>query len=419
MAERTRTVSLRLAQVADVRLGRQRAPQYEQGEHVVPYLRSANVVDGHLDLNDVKSMNFDPVEQTIFGLSDGDVLMTEGSGSAETVGTSAVWNADLPGTVCFQNTLLRLRPRAEVTDGRFLAWWARHAHASGQIAAVSSGANIKHIGSDGLKDLRIHVPALHEQRRIADFLDDRVARIDQIITARRQQSMAGENLFQARKESLLYSTPEAASLPLRRLRCLVQTGPFGSQLHSDEYVEDGWPVVNPACISRGRLHELRGMSVDEEVRARLARHVLREGDIVFGRRGELGRAGLVTSSEVGWVCGTGSLLVRLFDDRARPAFIMNLLSTSRVRHYFQLQSVGSTMDNLNTDILLSVPLMLPAVEQQDGILDAVEVLESESAKALRDVERSIDLLAEYRQSLITAAVTGEIDVTTAGSGIQG
>lgn len=158
---------LRLAQAAEVRLGRQRAPQYEQGDHVVPYLRSANVVDGGLDLTDVKAMNFDPPEQAIFGLADGDVLMTEGSGSAETVGTSAVWRADLPGIVCFQNTLLRVRPRSGVTDGRFLAWWARHAHASGQIAAVSSGANIQHIGSDGLKDLRIHVPELEEQRRIA------------------------------------------------------------------------------------------------------------------------------------------------------------------------------------------------------------------------------------------------------------
>ena len=84
-------MSFRLAQVAEVRLGRQRAPQYENGDHLLPYLRSANVVDGRLDLTDVKSMNFEPAEQAIFGLADGDVLMTEGSGSAETVGTSAVW----------------------------------------------------------------------------------------------------------------------------------------------------------------------------------------------------------------------------------------------------------------------------------------------------------------------------------------
>ena len=180
---------LLLSQAAEVRLGRQRAPQYEVGDHQVPYLRSANVIDGRLDLDDVKSMNFTPAEQAIFALEPGDVLMTEGSGSAETVGTSAVWQGQLTPPVCFQNTLLRLRPRAGITDGRYLAWWARHAHGSGLIAAVSSGANIQHLGSDGLKRLQVDVPPLEEQRRIADFLDDQVARIDRIIAARRDQQI--------------------------------------------------------------------------------------------------------------------------------------------------------------------------------------------------------------------------------------
>lgn len=411
-------MSLRLAQVAEVRLGRQRAPRYEQGDHLRPYLRSANVVDGRLDLTDVKTMNFDPAEQAIFGLAEGDVLMTEGSGSAETVGTSAVWRNDLPSTVCFQNTLLRLRPRAGVTDGRFLAWWARHAHGSGQIAAVTTGANIQHIGSDGLKDLTIHVPELQEQRRIADFLDDRIALIDQIIIARRVQQTALHSLHESQKEDELYSVEDAPIVELRRLSCLVQTGPFGSQLHSDEYVDSGWPVVNPACISDGRIRAVAGMSVDGSVRQRLARHVLMKNDVVFGRRGEMGRAGLVTDSEVGWVCGTGSLLVRLSDDRLRPAFLMQLLSTSRIRHYFQRRSVGSTMDNLNTDILLSVPLILPALAQQDTVLEEIGKLDASTSRTRGDLYSSVNLLCEYKQALITAAVTGEIDVTTASSGIQ-
>jgi len=180
-------MKLSLSQVAEVRLGRQRTPEFAVGDHLVPYLRSANVLDGALDLRDVKSMNFTPGEQALFGLRDGDVLVTEGSGSRDTVGVSAVWSGDLSDVVCFQNTLLRLRPRPGVTDGRYLAWWARHARLSGQIAAVSTGANIQHIGSDGLKHIQIVVPGLDEQRRIADFLDDGVARIDLIVAARRQQ----------------------------------------------------------------------------------------------------------------------------------------------------------------------------------------------------------------------------------------
>lgn len=161
------------------------------------------------------------------------------------------------------------------------------------------------------------------------------------------------------------------------------------------------------------------MAVDENTRERLSRHILLKDDVVFGRRGEMGRAGLVTEQEVGWVCGTGSLLVRLTDERLRPAFLMQMLSSSQVRHFFQQQSVGSTMDNLNADILLSVPLLLPTVAEQDVILDKVVELDRAVSDSMRSLEASIGLLTEYKQSLITAAVTGDLDVTTAGSGIPG
>jgi len=410
-------VRLTLGQAAEVRLGRQRAPQYEAGDSIVPYLRSANVTDGALDLTDVKSMNFTPEEQRVFRLAPGDVLVTEGSGSRDTVGTSAVWNADFPDPVCFQNTLLRLRPRLGVTDGRYLAWWARYARSSGQIAAVSSGANILHIGSDGLKRLRITVPSLSDQRRIADFLDDRLARIDRIIAARREQLLLAAHAYDSRREAVFLGAATGRDMQLRRLNCVVQTGPFGSQLHSEEYVDSGWPVVNPTSISRGRLRAVPGMAINGEVRARLQRHILREGDIVFGRRGELGRAGLVTSEEVGWVCGTGSLLVRLKDVRVLSAYVAEVLATSAARHYFRTQSVGSTMDNLNTEILMSVPLRIPSVTEQGRILGVLARVAAEMHATKNDLTESIDLLAEYKSSLITAAVTGELDVTTAGSGV--
>ncbi len=102
---------------------------------MVPYLRAANVKDGFLDLSDVKSMDFDPSEQSIFGLRPGDVLVTEGAGSLAAVGASAVFGGEIEGVVCFQNTLLRLRPRTG-TDARYLMWWARHAYGSGLLASI-------------------------------------------------------------------------------------------------------------------------------------------------------------------------------------------------------------------------------------------------------------------------------------------
>lgn len=186
-----------LAHAADVTLGRQRAPQYEVGEGQTPYLRSANISGHGISVADVKTMRFSAHERAAFSLRSGDILVTEGSGSRAMVGASAVWRDELPGPVCFQNTLLRLRPRGG-TDGRYLAWWARHAHASGLMAAAASGANILHIGAEELRRLPLTLPDLVEQRRIAAFLDDQIIRLDAATSA---ADLIG--LFEERKRALI------------------------------------------------------------------------------------------------------------------------------------------------------------------------------------------------------------------------
>src|SRR5262249_15073408 len=146
-----------------------------------------NVKDGVLDLGDVKSMNFSPSEQEVFALRPGDVLVSEGSGSLSAVGASAVWNGEVAGRVCFQNTLLRLRPRRTTTDSRFLAWWSRAAYASGLFASIATGANIYHLSAERVRSLPIDLPPLDEQRRIADFLDAETTRIDRLMSLRDHQ----------------------------------------------------------------------------------------------------------------------------------------------------------------------------------------------------------------------------------------
>jgi type I restriction enzyme S subunit len=146
-----------LSSLAQVRLGRQRSPQSETGNHMTRYLRSANVSDGRFDLSDVKEMNFDPRERAVFELQRGDVLVTEGAGSPEAVGAAAMWDGREPG-LCFQNTLVRLRPRGPEVASDYLGWWARTSHRSGAMRTWATGANILHIGSDGLK--RMPIPAM-------------------------------------------------------------------------------------------------------------------------------------------------------------------------------------------------------------------------------------------------------------------
>lgn len=394
---------------------------------MVHYLRAANVKDGELDLTDVMEMNFRPAEQRTFALEPGDVLVTEGSGSLSSVGASAVWNGELGGVVCFQNTLLRLRPRPS-TDPRFLAWWCRYAFSDGLFASVATGANIFHVSADRVRSLRLRYVPLPRQRAIADYLDAETARIDALIAKKRRMiELLDERESDALDRLLLgleadqttsASSPFLSVVPhgwvettIRHLGCDVQTGPFGSQLHSDEYVDGGWPVVNPANLRGGRIVAIANMAVSDSKRAELRRHILRRGDIVFGRRGEMGRAGLVGDPHVGWLCGTGSLRLRLRPSSPlTPPYLALLLQTSALRRYFELASIGSTMDNLNSDIVLGMPCLVPPSLEQEHLVTRVDVDRRRTAAAKARLGEQIELLREHRQALITAAVTGELDI---------
>lgn len=159
-----------LGEAADVNIGRQRSPKNASGPSMVPYLRAANVKDGRLALNDVLEMNFDATEQETFALQHGDVLVTEGCGSIRELGASARWDAPIEGTVCFQNTLLRLRAIPGLTLPEFVEQWARWAHRSGVWASTASGTNIFHIGVQRAREVAVLLPPVEEQRRIVDLV---------------------------------------------------------------------------------------------------------------------------------------------------------------------------------------------------------------------------------------------------------
>lgn len=402
-----------LSQAAEVRLGRQRAPQYEQGDHVVPYLRSANVVDGKLDLSDVKTMNFTPAEQEVFGLADGDVLVTEGSGSLDTVGTSAVWRGDLPGTVCFQNTLLRLRPRVGVTDGRYLSWWVRHAHASRQMAAVASGANIQHIGADGLKRLSLVLPSLEEQRRIADFLDDRVARIDRIIGARRAQVQLVTAAFQSSVEATLRLFP---TLPVRYLAREILVGIViqPSKLYTTD--DGGVPALRGLNVREGEIVGEDLVRITPEGHRRNPRSRLRVGDVVVVRTGDAGSAAVVPRECNDWNC-IDLVIVRPNPGISAP-FLELALNSARHQASVAAAASGAMQQHFGVNALAALSLPYPG-PQAPQLAEELLALREETARRGRQLRDSIDLMHEYRQALITAAVTGEIDVTTADSGIPG
>lgn len=156
---------------------------------------------------------------------------------------------------------------------------------------------------------------------------------------------------------------------------LIQTGPFGSQLHASDYVEIGIPSIMPVNIGDGQIIAEAIKCVSEQDAQRLLRHRVQLGDIVFSRRGDVERHGFVTESEVGWLCGTGCLLVRFNNTVVIPKFGSYWLRHSEIRTWISSHAVGSTMPNLNTSIMKSVPFALPPKDEQRAIVRILGALD--------------------------------------------
>ena len=170
---------------------------------------------------------------------------------------------------------------------------------------------------------------------------------------------------------------------------IIQTGPFGSQLHESDYSDDGTPVVMPKDIIEGRIATDGIARVASEHVERLSRHKLKRGDIVYGRRGDIGRQALIKQDEEDWLCGTGCLRISLGDSIVDPLFLHYYLRQELVIGWIANQAIGATLPNLNTSILRSVPLRIPPLPLQRriaGILSAYDDLIGNNTRRIKILE---------------------------------
>ena len=352
---------------------------------MVPYLRAANVKDGQLDLTDVKTMDFNPSEQRTFSLMPGDVLVSEGSGSLGTVGASAVWNAEIDGVVCFQNTLLRLRPKPG-NDPRFLMWWARHAYGSGLFASIADGANIYHLGADGVRTLPAAMPDARMQRAISDYLDAETARIDRLVTS----TKAMIDLLMARRSSEVNRAVLPPSLPedweARRLR-RIATLKSGDSITAESIEAQGdYPVYGGNGV-RGYTSAYNCEGIYPLV----------------GRQGAL--CGNVNYA-IGRSWASEHAIVVRPNAGVEPYWLGELLRAMDLNQY----SMTAAQPGLAVDQLENLQVPVPPLVQQPAISAWLRSRAISYESVSLSLNHRLGLLLERRQALITAAVTGQIEI---------
>ena len=280
----------------------------------------------------------------------------------------------------------------------------------------------------------LSLPPAMEQRTLADFLDRETAKINALLAKKKRLL----ELLQEKRSAIITRAITKGLDPdmqmkdsgvewlgeipahwerkrVAELALSLQTGPFGSQLHAADYITGGTPVINPVNLVSGILVPALDRTVDKVTATRLEHHKLLRGDILFARRGDVGRCGLAGTQQEGWLCGTGCLRMRPCSRSTESSYLLHLLSTHGVGEWLGNESVGSTMQNLNTSIIGAIPVPVPGLAEQRRIS---KLLDRETAKIdalVAKVYEAIDRLEELRTALISAAVTGKIDVREAGT----
>jgi type I restriction enzyme, S subunit len=267
-----------------------------------------------------------------------------------------------------------------------------------QLINLGNNSVVPILNSTSLKRLDVSFPDLPTQQHIAAVLDK--------ADALRQQNRQLLNYYDELLQSTfieLFGDPvtNEKGWKVRKLGEVsekVQIGPFGSLLHQEDYISGGIPLINPTHIKDLKVLPNKDLSITNTKFDTLRNYHLKQGDVIMGRRGEMGRCAIITKIEDGWLCGTGSLFIRPLKT-INSFYLVYLLSNEKIKTVFESESLGITMANLNAKIVNNLKINVPPINIQNKFASMVEKIERQKAlaqAALNDSEALFEgLLAGY------------------------
>lgn len=389
------------------------AKQNERDDENIPCLRTANVQD-ELELNDLIYVNKKYYKNNIDKLiRENDIIMSTAN-SRELVGkTSFVYKVEYP--MIFGGFVMALR--ANKLLSKFLFYYLRLEFLLGRFRGESTQTtNIANISSSVLGEYIFPLPPLSEQQRIVERIEELFAKLDE--AKERLQEVADS--FAVRKAAILHKafTGELIGkkieqlVPLESLVDLIKIGPFGSALHESDYIENGIPLVNPKHIVQQHIVPQSKISISEEKAEELSSYRLKANDIVLGRRGEMGHCAPVSAREENWICGTGSMIIRLKEEYDARLYSLILGSQATVT-YLENSAVGSTLKNLNEKIVRKIPVPQFDIEEQHEIVRLIDDLLARERSAQQATEQALASIDLMKKSILARAFRGELGTNKA------
>ncbi|MEU2865229.1 restriction endonuclease subunit S [Streptomyces mirabilis] len=401
-----------LKRVARIRYGLgQPPPLSEEG---IPIIRATNVFRGKISADNLLRAHLQdlPLDRAPL-LHEGEILVVRsGAYTGDSARITSEWAGSAPG--------YDLRVTPHTVDSRFAAYALLSTAALDQIKLASTRAAQPHLNAEELGEVGLWLPSAEEQRRIADFLDTETARIDALVAHRHQQS----ELLRERFESLANSVTGRAAIrsgtlpdgwatqQLRRTITSIKTGTTPSSDDTEIWVErtrtDAVPWYGPSSIEG-----LLGLAPSLK---RLPRSAIAERVVPKFPSGSVLVIGIgATAGKVAYLDheGTGNqqitALVPEVDMVGRFLAWQLWAATDELREL----APYTTLPIINNDFLKNFPIAVPSAAHQRVVVKRLDLAASRLRALERTAQQATSLLAERRQALITAAVTGQFDASTA------
>lgn len=189
----------------------------------------------------------------------------------------------------------------------------------------------------------------------------------------------------------------------------VLTGPFGTNLGTEDFTASGCPVLTIGCLTESGVSLDKSNFVAEEKATELSRYRLGAGDILFSRMASVGRASIVEPHLTGALFNYHIMRLRLATDAFLPElFVAFVRGAPQVRQYLKDANHGATRDGINTSQLLAMPVLVPPLPEQRRIVDKLDVLSERSRRAREALDEVPGLLEKLRQSILAAAFRGDL-----------
>ena len=392
----------------------------------IRFLRTTDIDDSGSLVDDVAVYLPEQLVQEYL-LSDGDILISRSG----TLGRALHYQSDLHGPCAYAGYLVRFVPKPTL-DSRFAFHFTKSHAFTGWLSVTAIQSTIGNINGQKYGNLHLPNPTFGEQRTIADFLDRETTRIDQLIE--KKQRMV--DVFEEREEATFLgfvtglksdgpkktsgvewmgSIPAYWQAPKFTQVCRQETGHTPSRKVASYWVpeecvipwfslSDVWQIRQDGRVFVSETSEKISQIGMEKSSARL----LPTDTVILSRTASVGFPAILsvpmatTQDFVGWICS----------DQVLPKYLYYVLRA--MKSEFQRLMMGSTHQTIYMPDIRSFRTPLPPIAEQHQIVNELDEITGRFQSAAAKIKSSIDRLREFRAALITAAVTGQIDVSTCG-----